>query len=194
MWSLKRFFVCIYSLITILRLYFLLGKFYKKVRVWGGVVDFNIKGNLILPYNDKMVFVNNSKQSTLGISRPCKLTVYKDASLAIRGCIGMSNAVIVATKRIEIGSNVMIGGGVTIIDSDFHSSDYNDWFTERDEKNMASKEVKIGNNVFIGMNSIILKGVSIGDGAMIAAGSVVSKNIPMNEVWGGNPAKFIKMR
>lgn len=177
-----------------MRLYFILGKVCKGVRAAGGLVDLNIKGSFIFPYNDRITFINNSRSSTLGISRPCKLSVYKDAKLIIHGQIGMSNAVIVATKSIEIGHNVMIGGGVTIVDSDFHSLDYNEWFTEQDEKNMSSKEVIIGNNVFIGMNSIILKGVSIGNGAVIAAGSVVTKSIPINEVWGGNPAKFIKKR
>lgn len=191
---LKRLFICYYSSITIIKFYLILGKFYKKVRVIGGNIDLTINGKLILPNNERITFVNNSRQSTLGVPTPCKLYVYKDAKLIFHGQFGMSNAVIVATKRVEIGKNVMIGGGVTIVDSDFHSSNYNDWFTERDEKNMPSKDVVIGDNVFIGMYSIILKGVSIGDGAVIAAGSVVSKDIPANEVWGGNPAVFIKSR
>jgi maltose O-acetyltransferase len=53
-------------------------------------------------------------------------------------------------------------------------------------------KVKIGNNVFIGIKSIILMGVTIGDNVIVGAGSVVTKNIPSNEVWGGNPAHFIK--
>ena len=88
----------------------------------------------------------------------------------------------------------MIGGGTTIVDSDFHSMNPNDWHTPNDELNMLSKDVVIGDNVFIGMNVIILKGVHIGNNVIIAAGSVVSQNIPDNQVWGGNPATFIKVR
>jgi acetyltransferase-like isoleucine patch superfamily enzyme len=136
--------------------------------------------------------VSNPVDGTLGINRKCKLLVYKKAKLHINGDLSMSNTVIVATKEVVIGDNVMIGGGVTIVDSDFHSFDFRNWNTPNDERLMKSVPVKIGNNVFIGMNSVILKGVNIGDGAIIAACSVVSKSIPAGEVWGGNPAHYIK--
>ena len=51
-----------------------------------------------------------------------------------------------------------------------------------------------GNNVFIGMNTLIVNAVKIGDNAVIGAGSIVTCDIPSNEVWAGNPAKFIKKR
>lgn len=54
--------------------------------------------------------------------------------------------------------------------------------------------VKIGNNVFIGARTIICNSISIGDGAVVGAGSVVTKDIPENEIWAGNPAKFIRKR
>lgn len=54
------------------------------------------------------------------------------------------------------------------------------------------RPVKIGSGVFVGANSIILKGTTIGDRAVIGAGSVVSGNIPAGEIWAGNPAKKIK--
>lgn len=142
----------------------------------------------------KMTMVNNAKKATLGSPRRCKLLVYDAATLSIDGNVYMSNAVIVATKKIEIGNNVMIGGGVTIVDSDFHTMDYSCWGTPMDEMLMKRSPVKIGNNVFIGMNSIILKGVNIANGAVIAAGSVVNKDIPANEIWGGNPVRFINKR
>jgi acetyltransferase-like isoleucine patch superfamily enzyme len=105
----------------------------------------------------------------------------------------MSNTTIVATLSVEIGNNVMIGGGVTIVDSDFHSLNPIHWHTSDDLIKMKKAPITIGDNVFIGMNSIILKGVNIGSNVVMAAGSVLSDNIPSNEVWGGNPAKFIRI-
>ncbi len=55
-------------------------------------------------------------------------------------------------------------------------------------------EVNIGDNVFIGMNTLIVNSVNIGDNVVIGAGSIVTCDIPSNEVWAGNPAKFIKKR
>ena len=188
----SRYLFIFYSIIACLRLYLVTGILYRNIRVIGGPLILNIKGRIKMPRDSALTFVNGSKSSTLGIVRPCKLSVYKDATLVIHGRVGMSNAVIVATKRIEIGKNVMIGGGVTIVDSDFHSLNYCDWFTERDINEMISVPVSIGNNVFIGMNSIILKGVNIGDGAVIAAGSVVTKDIPANCIAAGNPCKVIR--
>lgn len=54
--------------------------------------------------------------------------------------------------------------------------------------------VHIGKNVFIGCNSIICNAVTIGENAVIGAGSIVNKSIPADEIWGGNPARFIKKR
>ena len=157
-----------------------------------GKPQLKVDGKLTISNDTYITMINTAKDSTLGKSNPCKITVYKNAELSFLGKVGMSNTTIVATKKIKIGHNVMIGGGVTIVDTDFHSMSYTDWFTLNDEKNMKRKTVIIGDNVFIGMNSIILKGVTIGNGAVIGAGSVVSKNIPEGEVWAGNPAQFIK--
>lgn len=165
-----------------------------KVNSIGGIPYFGIKGSLHIGETGKVRFINNFRWSTLAVPRRCKLSVYKNAELIFKGKAGLSNAVIVATNKIVIGNNVMIGGGVTIIDSDFHSMDCNDWFTDNDALNAKSLPVIIEDNVFVGMNSIILKGVHIGERAVIAAGSVVTKNVPSGEVWGGNPARFIKKR
>ena len=52
--------------------------------------------------------------------------------------------------------------------------------------------MKIGDKVWIAANSVITKGINIGNGAVVAAGSVVTKDIPEHELWGGTPARFIK--
>ena len=91
-----------------------------------------------------------------------------------------------------IGNNVIIGVGTQIRDTDNHSLNPFDRLNGLDWKNKKTQPIKIGDNVFIGTNTIILKGVEIGDNCIIAAGSVVTKSIPENEIWGGNPAKFLK--
>ena len=89
---------------------------------------------------------------------------------------------------IEIGNNVEITRGVTIITHDYSWSLYKQLHGEI----IGSRsKVKIGNNVFIGFNSTILPGVTIGDNVVIGAGSIVTKDIPSNSVVAGNPAKVI---
>lgn len=159
-----------------------------------GIPLVEVRGSGSIIINGLLTMVNNAKFATLGNPRRCKLLVYDDALLEFKGDVSMSNAVIVASQKITIGNNVMIGGGVTIIDTDFHSMDYSKWNTVDDAKEMIRKSICIGNNVFIGMESLILKGVTIGDNAIIAAKSVVIKDVPTNAIVGGNPAKIIKYR
>lgn len=88
-----------------------------------------------------------------------------------------------AGQRVEIGAGCNIAWDVCILDRDYHK------FNSPTEE---IKPVKIGNNVWIGCNCIILKGTTIGDGAVIAAGSVVTKDVPAKTLVGGNPAKVLK--
>jgi acetyltransferase-like isoleucine patch superfamily enzyme len=92
------------------------------------------------------------------------------------------NAKIRCFDEITIGQNVAISENVSIWDSDAHSL----------EGSIKTKPIIIGDNVWIGMNCIILKGVSIGNGSVIAAGSVVNKDVKPNCLYGGVPAKKIK--
>ena len=87
-------------------------------------------------------------------------------------------------NKIEIGKDVAISENVTIWDSDVHQINCND--------NIKSAPIKIGDHVWIGTNTTILKGVKIGNGAVIAAGSLVNKDIPNNCLAAGVPAKVIR--
>lgn len=157
-----------------------------------GVPFINVGNNSKCILGNHLAMVNNPKFATLGRGNRCKIVVYTGAILTIGKNVGMSNTTIVASQSVSIGNNILIGGGVTIVDTDFHSFNPAHWHTPLDEKNMKSAQVVIRNNVFIGMDSIILKGVTIGNNVIVAAGSVISSNIPDNEIWGGNPARFIK--
>lgn len=93
-------------------------------------------------------------------------------------------------STLLIGSFTRIGPRVTIIDQD-HEFSIEDLIMN--QKSSISP-ITIGSDVWIGCGVTILKGVNIGNGAVIAAGAVVNKSIPSNEIWGGIPAKFLKVR
>lgn len=103
--------------------------------------------------------------------------------------VGISNSTLIASTKIIIEDNVMIGGDCRIYDTDFHSIKYSE---RMENKGTKSAPILIKKGAFIGTSSIILKGVTIGEKSVIAAGSVVTSNIPDNELWGGVPARFIK--
>lgn len=116
-----------------------------------------------------------------------------NAQLYIGNNVSMSSTVIWAHKNIHIGNNVMCGSNVVIMDSDAHSMNYLDRRNLLlDMKNKKDDPITIGDDVFIGMNSIILKGVSIGSRTIIGAGSVVTRSIPSDCIACGNPAQIIK--
>lgn len=111
------------------------------------------------------------------------------------------DCLISCSNLIEIGSYTLIAHGVQIFDNDSHPLDWHsrkkDWQIIMDDRTqtreeIASSPIRIGQNVWIGLNSIILKGVTIGDKSIIAAGSVVTNNIPAGVIAGGNPARVIK--
>ena len=107
--------------------------------------------------------------------------------------VGITSVTIMCFDKIHIGDNVMIGVGSHIFDTNFHNINPVDRIQKKDPKDtVRTAPIIIKDNVFIGAFSIILKGVTIGKNSVVAAGSVVTKSIPDNQIWGGNPAQFIK--
>ncbi len=142
---------------------------------------------------DNFTMNNGLRFNPIGYPQPCMLVVTKGATLTIGENVGISQTSLICHNSITIGNNVKIGGGVKIYDTDFHSLDPE--VRKNHSLDMKTKKVApvvIQDNVFIGAGSIVLKGVTIGENSVVGAGSVVTKSIPANEIWGGNPAKFIK--
>ena len=115
----------------------------------------------------------------------------KNAKLTIGEDVGFSNSTICCREEITIGDHTIIGGNSKIWDTDFHPTSIEQRKIDIDS-NAKTSPISIGKYVFIGADVTIMKGVSIGDFAVIGAGSVVRSNIPDNEVWAGNPAVFVK--
>ena len=160
------------------------------------IVSVSLKGKCVIGSNFNMN--SGFKYNPLGRNTFNYLIVEGEGSLSIGNNVGMSNSAIYCTDSIQIGNDVLLGSGVCIYDTDFHpilpnfrnSIELNSNLDEKE--NTKTEKIIIGNNVFIGAHSTILKGVVIGDNSIVGACSLVTKSIPNNEIWGGNPAKFIR--
>jgi galactoside O-acetyltransferase len=112
----------------------------------------------------------------------------------------IGNSLLVTAERIEIGSDVLISWGCTIVDHDSHHLEWSLRSRDVDEyrggrkswEGIAIRPVKIEDKAWIGFNVIILKGVSVGEGAVVAAGSVVTRDVPPYTLVAGNPARSIR--
>ena len=124
------------------------------------------------------------------IQRVVIRTVAPGAKITIGDDVGVSGCTISASKSIFIGNRVLIGSGTAIVDQDAHQID-------PDDRRNGTGEIKkapviIEDDVFIGARSIILKGVTVGHGSVIGAGSVVVRSIPPDSIAAGNPAKVVR--
>lgn len=134
---------------------------------------------------------SSAVSNPLGPYRPTILSTRTiDALLSIGDDVGITGGTICAANRIEIGDRVWIGANSTIVDTDFHPLDPIE--RQKNPLDGANAPVIIEDDVFIGMNSLILKGVHIGRGSVIGAGSVVSGDVPKGMVFAGNPARLVK--
>lgn len=113
-----------------------------------------------------------------------------EAHIIVGPNCGLTGTTIVAAAGITIGRNVLIGANCSIVDTDFHPLTPAE--REIDINAGIARPIVIEDDVFIGMNALILKGVTIGAGAVIGAGSVVVKDVPKGFVAAGNPAKIIR--
>lgn len=138
---------------------------------------------------DNCIISSDEKNNPTAGSGYTHLSTAGEGKIIIGNNVGISLARIFAKECITIEDNVLIGAGVKIWDSDFHPLDYNERLAGGEPQ--VSK-ITIKEGCFIGAESIILKGVTIGEHSIVGAGSVVTKDVPQYEIWAGNPAKFIR--
>lgn len=145
-------------------------------------------------------FLSRVASNLHGLDRPCMLSTLKPgAILKVGGEVGMSGAVVCCATRVEIGDRVMLGANTTVTDTDSHPVDFRMRYPhfygqppEAVETEVSTAPVIIEDDVFVGMHTLILKGVTIGRGTVVGAGSVVSRSLPSNCIAAGNPAEPLK--
>lgn len=143
-----------------------------------------------MQFGDGLQLRSTLRSNPLGANHPVILCTWQaNALLQIGDNFAMTGGSIVAAQKIVIGNNVNLGANTVIMDTDFHPLHPQ---ARRFDSDMPKAEpVTIEDDVFIGMNSIILKGVTLGRGSVIGAGSVVTRDVPPHTVAAGNPLRFI---
>jgi acetyltransferase-like isoleucine patch superfamily enzyme len=131
---------------------------------------------------DSHLIINGSFKAFYGSS----IEIFHGGALTLGSGYINSDCVIACANRITIGDGAAIARGVFFYDSDHHKI-----IDEHGNQVNSSVPVTIGNHVWIGVGAIILKGVTIGDGAIIAAGAVVTHDVPPKCVAAGNPARVV---
>lgn len=132
----------------------------------------------------------------------CSFAIGKNGYVEVGDYSLINGALVMAEEKITIGKYCIISWCVGIADSDFHPIDpalrrldaiaLNPFSGNNERPIITTKPVIICDNVWIGMNAVILKGVTIGENSIVAAGSVVSKDVPPNTIVAGNPARTRK--
>lgn len=137
----------------------------------------------------KFIACSSPYYNSIGVIQKVTIkALMPESELTIGSNVGMSGAVISCALKITIGNNILIGSGVLITDSDAHGISP----IHRENPNkILKKPVVIENDVFIGARSIILKGVTIGVGSVIGAGSVVARDVEPYSIVAGNPAQKV---
>lgn len=154
----------------------------KGVRIIGRIIVFRTPESTI-QIGNHCVFNSSSKLNFRGINHPCILqTGTPHAMIMIGNHVEMSGTSIVSNHSVTIGNNVLIGANCQIGDRDGHSNKYKS----------SPKPIIIENDVWLGMNVTVLKGVTIGEHSIIGANSVVTKDIPANSIAAGNPCSVIR--
>lgn len=171
----------------------------KRLRLKGMPVIFNRHGAR-LKLGSNVTIKSSFLSNLVGLyNRTIIITRASGAVIEIGDNVGISGATIYARKGIYIGANTAVGGNCKILDNDFHPIDAEERIrllqNVRGEETgdlIPAKEIYIGQNCFLGCNSIILKGTVLGNNCVVGAGAVVCGRFEDDCVIAGNPARIIR--
>ncbi len=156
---------------------------FKNCKFNGWTSFFRVRKSLII-INENCAFNSSDYKNHIGMNHRCIICTHtNNAVIEIGENTGMSSTTINCWDRILIGKNVRIGANCVIMDGDFHLDDF---------RVGKPKPISICDNVWLGANVVVMKGVTIGENSIIGMNSIITKDIPANCVAAGNPCKFIK--
>ena len=140
-----------------------------------------------------VTLVSEATANSAGVNHPVILSAEGPGSvIKIGDGVGMSGASIVTCIEIEIGEGTMLGANCNIYGTDFHCVDAEERAKQRSTADAPTAPIKIGKRCWLASNVTVLKGVTIGDEAVVGAMSLVTKDVEARTVVGGVPAKVIK--
>lgn len=176
----------------LLRLEFIKNRFkYQNVIFRGWCVIHAFPGSKIV-MGDKVSLFSAFSSNMLGLYQRCIIVARYGGKIEIGEHCGISGSTIYAFDSIKIGKYTRVGANCKIIDNDFHPIELEYRHKGLNEQYTHRAPITIGDDCFIGMNSIILKGAKLGNNVIVGAGSVVHGTWPDNCVIAGNPAKLVK--
>ena len=153
------------------------------------IIDEHPKSEIHLGH--RVVLCSRPSDTALGVSRPVILrTLSPRAEIRIGDDTGMSGTTVCAAVSVVIGRGCLFGADVMVVDTDFHPLGLEGRRYARE--GVASAPVHIGDNVFLGARTLVLKGVSIGDNTVVGAGSVVTRSLPADVIAAGNPVRVLR--
>ncbi len=178
---------------VLLRLSFLFSKIkYNHVYFKGWCIIHAFRGCSISIGDNTSVFSSFSS-NMLGLYQRCIIVARYGGRVEIGEHCGISGSTIYAYDSIKIGKYTRVGANCKIIDNDFHPIELEYRHKGLNEQYAKRSPIVIGDDCFIGMNSIILKGTTLGNNVIVGAGSVVHGKFPDNCIIAGNPAKIVRV-
>ena len=150
------------------------------------------RGSAKIEIGNNVVILNKLSENPAGITHPTVLAaIWPGAHLKIGNNVSMSGAILYCSKEIIVEDHVGFGAGAKVYDTDFHAVNALKR-RERKIEDIKRASVHICQDVWIGSNATILKGVTIGARSVVGANAVVTKNVPSDVVVAGIPAKVVK--
>jgi acetyltransferase-like isoleucine patch superfamily enzyme len=167
------------------------------IRILGKLPVLKVPADSQVILGKKVVLNSDANRSNTALTFRCTLACGLNGIIEIGDNTMLNGVSITAYEKVSIGKNCQIASCTFVADTDFHP--VNSTMRERevnghkiDHSEVNKSAVRIGDNVWIGWGCTILKGVTIGDNSIIAAGSVVLSDVPSNALYAGNPAVFKK--